>query len=82
MRFIDGGNIAGSLLGHTESWGEVLDILTKCYSGGKPNNELGPMDPSRNSTYDFLKKLFSEVANVFPDNYIHLGGDEVEFDCW
>jgi len=68
--------------GHTESWGRVIDVLTHCYSGGKPNNELGPMDPSRNSTFSFLKNLFSEIANVFPDHYIHLGGDEVSFDCW
>ncbi|CAF0749245.1 unnamed protein product [Adineta ricciae] len=68
--------------GHTQSWGLVIDVLTHCYSGGKPNNEYGPMDPSRNSTFDFLKKMFSEVANVFPDHYVHLGGDEVDFDCW
>ncbi|CAF1064636.1 unnamed protein product [Rotaria magnacalcarata] len=68
--------------GHTQSWGRVIDVLTHCYSGGKPNNEFGPMDPSRNSTFSFLKEMFSEVANVFPDHYVHLGGDEVDFDCW
>ncbi|CAF0787394.1 unnamed protein product [Adineta steineri] len=68
--------------GHTQSWGLAIDILTHCYSGGKPNDEFGPMDPSRNTTFDFLKKLFSEVASVFPDHYMHLGGDEVDFDCW
>ncbi|CAF2329153.1 unnamed protein product [Rotaria sp. Silwood2] len=68
--------------GHTQSWGRVIDVLTHCYSGGKPNNEFGPMDPTQNSTFDFLKQIFSEVANVFPDHYVHLGGDEVDFDCW
>ena len=68
--------------GHTLSWGQSLDILTHCYTLGKPNGKLGPMDPSRNSTFDFLEKFFREIATVFPDQYVHLGGDEVEFECW
>lgn len=69
--------------GHTRSWGEAFPgILTTCYKGSKPSGELGPIDPTKNSTYAFLKQLFTEVAGVFPDGYIHLGGDEVDFYCW
>ncbi len=32
--------------------------------------------------FEFLKELFDEIANVFPDRYIHIGGDEVQFECW
>ncbi|XP_050043064.1 beta-hexosaminidase subunit beta-like isoform X2 [Dermacentor andersoni] len=69
--------------GHTRSWGAAFpDLLTTCYKGMEPDGDLGPIDPTTNDTYIFLKELFTEVAGVFPDQYIHLGGDEVSFDCW
>lgn len=71
-------------LGHTRSWGEGRkEVLTECYDdNGKKTGKLGPIDPTKNSTYDFLKDFFQEVGSVFPDEYIHLGGDEVGFECW
>lgn len=69
--------------GHTRSWGEGVDnILTPCYSNGKPDGSYGPIDPSKDSVYDFLRKFFQEVVEVFPEYYVHLGGDEVGFECW
>lgn len=70
-------------LGHSQSWGKsIKDLLTKCYSGSKPNGQYGPIDPSLESSYGFLAKFFAEIGKVFPDHYVHLGGDEVNFDCW
>lgn len=40
------------------------------------------MNPASNETYELLWTLLLEVAAVFPDMYIHLGGDEVPFGCW
>nr|XP_037275222.1 beta-hexosaminidase subunit alpha-like [Rhipicephalus microplus] len=69
--------------GHTLSWGMAYpELLTTCYDGDVPNGELGPVDPTRNETYIFMSRFFMEVAHVFPDQYVHLGGDEVSFDCW
>ncbi|XP_055295127.1 beta-hexosaminidase subunit beta-like [Sitodiplosis mosellana] len=67
--------------GHTRSWGvSHPELLTACegvYSG-----KLGPMDPTNEDTYIFMQKLLAEVGTVFSDEYIHLGGDEVGFQCW
>ncbi len=67
--------------GHTLSWGRGFpSLLTKC--GSSVNQEYGPVDPTREGNYIFLEALFREVKELFPDHYLHLGGDEVDFDCW
>ncbi len=32
--------------------------------------------------YALLWSLFRELGRWFPDEYVHLGGDEVSIDCW
>lgn len=67
--------------GHTASWGASHpELLTKC--GGPFDGKLGPIDPTIESNYEFIFSLFDEIVEVFPDVYVHLGGDEVGFECW
>lgn len=59
------------------------ELLTECYDdSGKKSGKLGPMDPTKNFTYEFVTKLFQELPDLFPEEYVHLGGDEVGFECW
>lgn len=34
------------------------------------------------SVYVYLDKIFSEIATLFPSQYIHMGGDEVTRGYW
>jgi len=38
--------------------------------------------PANEKVYDFLDKVFTEVAELFPFEYIHMGGDETPKDFW
>ena len=71
---------------HTSSW---LAAYPELGSGPGPY-QIGrhwgtfeaTMDPTRESTYDFLDAFIGEMAALFPDRYFHIGGDEVNPHEW
>jgi len=88
-RILDYGRMRGIRIlpefdtpGHVRSWDAIPDLLTPCYSGDKPNGYFGPINPTIEKNYVFLKEFFQEVGEVFNDPYLHLGGDEVYLGCW
>jgi hexosaminidase len=40
------------------------------------------LNPSDEKVYEFLEKVFTEVAALFPGPYIHVGGDECYHGYW
>jgi hexosaminidase len=40
------------------------------------------MDPTRESTYQFLNLFIGEMTALFPDAYFHIGGDECDGKEW
>jgi len=40
------------------------------------------LDPTRDDVYSFLDAFLGEMATLFPDAYIHIGGDEVTPRAW
>ena len=72
--------------GHSEAWFAAYPELA---SGPGPyhiEREWGvfdpAMDPTRDTTYQFIDKLIGEVVTLFPDAYFHMGGDECNGKEW
>ncbi len=70
--------------GHSRSWFLGYPELS---SGPGPYTLEGDkdspiMDPTREETYKFLEKFIKEMAKLFPDDYFHIGGDEVNGKQW
>lgn len=46
------------------------------------NIEDNTLNPADEKVYDFLDKVFTEIATLFPSEYIHIGGDECTKAFW
>ncbi len=72
--------------GHTYSWIVAYPELASLPGNYKMRRDYGVfnpvLDPSNKKVYKFLKKFFKEMAKLFPDEYIHIGGDEVNGVQW
>jgi hexosaminidase len=71
--------------GHSRSWMAgypELASLPGPYKAGRIANADTVMDPTRDQTYKFLDKFIGEMADLFPDAYFHIGGDEVINKPW
>lgn len=42
----------------------------------------GALDPTQENTYKFLDAFIGEMADLFPDEYMHMGGDESNGKDW
>jgi hexosaminidase len=72
--------------GHATSWFVGYPELSSGpgpYSVERRFGIFNPaMDPTREQTYKFLDKFIGEMSDLFPDQYFHIGGDEVNGKQW
>ena len=72
--------------GHSTSW--LVGYPELASAPGPYTIERGygvkdpTFDPTRKATYKFFNKFFKEMASLFPDEYIHIGGDENNGKQW
>jgi len=72
--------------GHSSAW---LVAYPELNSGSEPpgiRREFGisayALDPTRETTYRFLTRFLGEMVTLFPDQYVHIGGDETPAPDW
>jgi len=66
--------------GHTSAWFVGYPDLASAPGPFQIERRFGVfdpvMDPTRESTYKFLDTFIGEMAAIFPDHFLHIGGDE------
>ena len=72
--------------GHSTAWFAAYPELASAPGPYKIERGFGVfdpcMDPSREEVFHFLDGLIGEMAALFPDEYFHTGGDEVNGKDW
>ncbi len=69
------------LPGHSTSWLVAYPELGSGPGSYTLPREYGihdaTLDPTREEVYEFLDRFIGEMARLFPDPFVHIGGDEV-----
>jgi hexosaminidase len=83
-----------SIAGHTGSWAEAYPEIVTCANmfwwpaGSEWEDRLasepgtGHLNPLNPKTYQVLKRVIHDVANLFPEPFFHSGADEIIPGCW
>ena len=72
--------------GHATSWLVAYPELASAPGPYEIEKYYGIKDPTFNpaieETYEFFDEFFKEMSQLFPDDYIHIGGDENNGRQW
>lgn len=79
--------------GHSAAgWKRVDPEMVTCadawWSNDNPEQQTavdpppGQLDIAYNGTYDVVQKVYAELSSIFHDNWFHIGGDELQQNCY
>ncbi|KAJ5626135.1 hypothetical protein N7510_002444 [Penicillium lagena] len=79
--------------GHSESgWKQVDPTIVACANSWWSNDDWtyhtavepnpGQLDIIYNGTYDVVRNVYHELSGIFPDNWFHVGADELQTGCY
>ena len=75
----DLSNTADAVNYRVRSGEPIMDWSRGAPPIGMVDNSLSP---NKESTYAFLDSVITQIAQLFPFEYIHMGGDEVAHNFW
>ena len=74
------------LPGHATSWLVAYPDLAATPGPFELRRSAGiatvALDPTNPTVYEVVADVLAEVAELFPDRYLHVGGDEVDARAW
>ncbi len=72
--------------GHSTAWLVAYPELASARAPSAIRREFGisdyALDPTREETYAFIDRFLTEMVTLFPDPYLHIGGDETVSPEW
>ena len=72
--------------GHSKALGAIYpDILCNYTPDTSNTNGIDIRNAwcvAKESNYALIEDIVKELVEIFPSEYIHIGGDEVQFNCW
>ena len=72
--------------GHSTAWLVAYPSLASGTTPHEIRREFGisdtAIDPTRDATYAFIDRFLTEMSSIFPDAYVHIGGDETPAPDW
>ncbi|RDH32458.1 glycoside hydrolase superfamily [Aspergillus welwitschiae] len=73
-------------------WKQVDPQMVTCVDSWWSNDDYalhtavepppGQMDIIYNGTYDVVREVYNELSSIFPDNWFHVGADEIQPNCF
>ncbi|MCG9793125.1 beta-N-acetylhexosaminidase [Flavobacterium algicola] len=75
-------DIPGHSLAAVASYPEISCAKGPFYVGTGGVNKNNTLCPGKEVTFEFVEGVLTEVMDLFPFEYIHIGGDECNKDAW
>lgn len=61
---------------------DMMSCVGLSWGSGAVQPPAGHLDPTKNQTYEVIDSVLKDLAYYFPDEIVHMGGDEIIQGCF